>query len=900
MHKLSSVHFVAALVILAALCGCGGGGGGGNGNGGGGSGGGTPEPVLSVTPAASNVFTSETVTLVAAGGTPPYTYIVTAGAGTVTAAGIYTAAPTAGTATVTVTDAAGRLATATITASARAGVAIVPGSITMPASSGQSYAFAGQGGVGSYQFQLLSGPGSITPNGVYTAGTRSGTATIQVTDQQGKTATATVKSVFVRTNGPVYSAATDGTSWYLGGSFSAVNAYQTPHLAALDPAGGSPNLACDLQDGFDDVVLTTVSDGTFLYVGGRFSHYRGVEIPGGLVKIDPVTCQIITTFFRSTDQAISTSALFVSGNSLLVNAYAPRYRGISVATSTGHTLMRLDTTTGNLDANFHVTLPIGELPRIFATSTAVYAGIFKLDPVTGAQDAAFQLSFANTVNAYAASGNSLYVGGFFGGGQGNLRKVDARTGAVDPAFDSGLVLDGNVYDLALAGNSLYVAGAFTNYGNDVRNGLAKVDAATGALDMAFAPAASFLRNIADGGAHAVLYDSGSLYVTGNFMIGGTTPAMHIARLDGATGAIDTTFTRAVGLSDTGYTLTRQGNTLFVGGRFVAYRGTRAPNLAKLNIADGVADPAFTGIGTDGRISALALHDGFLYLGGEFSTYNGAPAQHLAKVSASTATLDTGFTQPTASIDQPVSHLAVTDSGLFISGNFVVYRGIVQHGFAKLNLVDGSVDTAFVNGFADGFAGPIAVHGSYVYTSSTTTSYGSLAYPAINRIDVITGAADAAFPGVPAGSEYNVAITFSGNTGYASISRAVPGSGSPVSNIVKFDGGSGTVDTGFSAAVDQVFTPILALRGVGSSLYAAATPTQYASDGYGYFLTKLDAATGAMDTTFSHPSATANGSIRALESTGTDLWVAGEFSQYRGAPAYFFVRVDPATGAISEP
>ena len=39
---------------------------------------------------------------------------------------------------------------------------------------------------------------------------------------------------------------------------------------------------------------------------------------------------------------------------------------------------------------------------------------------------------------------------------------------------------------------------------------------------------------------------------------------------------------------------------------------------------------------------------------------------------------------------------------------------------------------------------------------------------------------------------------------------------------------------------------------------------------------------------------------ALETTGTDLWVGGEFSQYRGAPAYYFVRVDPISGAISEP
>lgn len=887
MSHPGSLPRLTAILILVGLSGCGGGGGGG---------GSTPPPPsppppLTLSPAAAAVFTNETVTLTTAGGTPPYTYSVSAGAGTVSTTGVYSAPADVGTATVTVRDSAGVVATVNVSISLR--LAIVPASITMPASSGQSFTFAGQGGTGPYQFQLMSGPGSVTANGVYSAGTGSGTATLQVTDQQGTTATATVKSVFVRTNGPVHSVVSDGTNWYLGGSFSAVNAYQTPGFVALDPADGSPKLGCDLQDGFDDEVLTTVSDGTSLYVGGKFSHYRGVATPGGLVKIDPVNCRVIRTFFEPTDNAILTSALFVSGSSLLVNAYSPRYRGNAIATSVGHVLIRVDTTSGNLDPAFHVTLPIGELPRIYATATAVYAGIYKLDGVTGAWVQGYQIPFNSTVNAYLVAGDSLYIAGFFGGGEGSLRKVDADTGAIDPAFDPLRLTDGYVYDLALVGNSLYVGGAFSKYGTDDRGGLAKVDALTGVLDTTFAPSASFLRAIADGGVHSILYDNGSLYVTGNFVIAGGTPATHIARLDAATGAIDTTFTQAVGLSDTGRTLTKVGTTLYVGGKFVAYRGTPAANLAKLNVTSGVADPAFTNIGTDGRVSALALRDGDLYLGGEFLHYDGAPAQYLAKVSASSAALDTTFTQSSVGPNQPISTLSAGASGLFIGHEFRVYRGVYQPGFSKVSYTDGSLVQPFSSGIdVDSFA-PIVVHEPFAYAA---TSYGVM-----SRVDTTSGVRDTSFPGVPAAGAQRIAITFAGDTGYASFLRFDAGGGNPVSAIGKFDASTGTVDTNFIASFDSVFHPIHAMRSVGSSLYVAASSEQFApTDGYGLFLARLDATTGAMDTAFSQPSKSTNAPIRAIESTGADVWVAGEFTRYRGAPANYFVRIDPVTGAISEP
>ena len=71
---------------------------------------------LVVTPGAATINLSSTLTLTAAGGTPPYGFAVTAGAGTIDASsGRFVAPARVGTSTVTVADAAGAVATATIT-----------------------------------------------------------------------------------------------------------------------------------------------------------------------------------------------------------------------------------------------------------------------------------------------------------------------------------------------------------------------------------------------------------------------------------------------------------------------------------------------------------------------------------------------------------------------------------------------------------------------------------------------------------------------------------------------------------------------------------------------------------------------------------------------------------------
>jgi PKD domain/Malectin domain len=64
----------------------------------------------------------------------------------------------------------------------------------------------------------------------------------------------------------------------------------------------------------------------------------------------------------------------------------------------------------------------------------------------------------------------------------NLALVDLNSGNVDPSFVTPLFNIGKINDLVLRGNRLYVAGEFTKVAGKVHDGLASLNATTGALD----------------------------------------------------------------------------------------------------------------------------------------------------------------------------------------------------------------------------------------------------------------------------------------------------------------------------------------------------------------------------------------------------------------------------------
>jgi hypothetical protein len=862
-------------------------------------------------------------TLIPTGGSGPYTFLVLSGAGTVDAStGVFTAPTQAGSSVVQVTDAAGE--TAQVTINNNVALAIAPESITVTAGAGQTSPFSGVGGTPPYTYALVSGPGSLSATGIYSSANTSGSAVVRVTDSLGISASASVRVLRIRVNGPVAAAVTDGTSWYIGGSFTAVNPYSAPRLIVADGATGDPVLGCDLQSGFlNGTVSAIATSSSAIYVGGEFDHYRGIPA-SNLVKIDPVTCDLDPVFNQSGGlgdgmaPGTQVGGLLLSGNSLYVSGAFSVYRGTPVGA-----VIKLDATTGNLDPNFAQTAGRGFAGPLALSGNTLFVGgsfttydgaavahLAKVDATTGHVDPTFGGGSApdSAVFALTISGSSLYAGGVFthyGPTAASVAKVDLATGALDPVFTAATSGYDSVYSLLVSGTSLYIGrqpSGQTIFGIP----LAKVDATTGATDNAFTQPYMIDQQVS-----TIAVSNGAMYIGGPFQTYRGQTVQGVAKIDPTTGALDTTFTHSTGVNGQVQGIAFSGSNVVIGGLISTYRGTPAPHLAKIDIQTDTPDPTFLALGgTNSPVSALTLFNGALYATGAFTTLNGTNASGVAKLDPASGVVDTTFA-PTGML--PSNVILAYGGALYVGGQPTI---TFPSALVKLDPLTAAVDTTFAaNGPVTGFVQALAALGSSLYVGGQFSSYGSK--PALNlaKIDAATGVLDQTFTqvtGISGGGGGSVvyAVATTGSSVYVGGDF---GSyrGTAVQNIAKVDATSGALDTTFTQPTG--FTApnswISALLVSGSSLYAGGQFATYrTADAEN--LAKVDAVSGLLDTTFAQTPGVCDagygqpqcgGWVTAIGVVGSRLYVGSYYaSSYRGQPAYYFFPVDLNTGAVLDP
>lgn len=306
-----------------------------------------PTTALSISPAVAAVEVRHTVSFAAAGGIPPYAYSLAAGGGSISAAGIYTAPSAAGSAAVTVRDAAGSSSVASVTVVAASPLAISPGTLTLGV--GATYQFSAAGGVSPYTFSLYSGTGTVSGSGLYTApgSVPSNPDTVRVTDAAGSTADASVQvvaggSVNVSPSSPTVSEG--GTVTFVGSGGTA------PYTYSLSPATGAGSIGATTgvytapvaAVGTIATVTVTVTDsGTPASVSTQVTVVPSA--PANLTATTPKNKQIQLTWTNTTTVATSIVILRQTGGSgsftpiATVSATATSYLDLSVSPNTLYT-----------------------------------------------------------------------------------------------------------------------------------------------------------------------------------------------------------------------------------------------------------------------------------------------------------------------------------------------------------------------------------------------------------------------------------------------------------------------------------------------------------------------------------------------------------------------------------
>ncbi len=521
----------------------------------------------------------------------------------------------------------------------------------------------------------------------------------------------------------------DGTTVYAGGdfttAFSSSTGTQTRNrLAAFATSNGA---LTGWNPGADAAVYAITPDagtGT-VYIGGQFTTLGGVarvslgavSTAGASTGWDPAITgcheQHVTKVVGGLAKCVPWTTAIAIGNGTV-------YAGGNFSNAGGvirHHAASWDLSTGDLNAWNPVVASkvygIAPLPSGIAlggefTSVGgiIRHGLAVIDLTTGQADPGFTADLDGMVLdiVKTADGQGAYVAGDFanvnGQSHANIVKIDATTGAVDPAFKAKPNRD--VWQMSLTGSSLYIGGKFKRVGTVSRVHAAKLDAATGAVDPSWkADTVGPTGKLRAGGMVMGIQatpDGSKVFIAGPFTtLNGASVTGGIAVVDGTTGAFTATQIGGVqGCSSVGPWI----NRLYISDDGLRlYGGDVCPdyiyqwdtvNLGTPSNPTGLIWRTKCNGGMQGRLEVnghfyFGTHGGNKGGGGACSAYPGGPdvtTQQRFWVFNSSD----GYLLPYApEFDSPMGvwSYAASPQGLLVGGDFTFAgaRGVVQQGFA---------------------------------------------------------------------------------------------------------------------------------------------------------------------------------------------------------------------------
>lgn len=549
----------------------------------------------------------------------------------------------------------------------------------------------------------------------------------------------------------------------------------------------------------------------------------------------------------------------------------------------------------------------------FSTYKGVpYAGIVALKP-DASVDTGFSVGtgfdFDPTEMVLLPDGD-LVLGGGFTTYQGTAANRIVRLnpdGSIDTSFAYGSGFNGNVSALALDGNNLYVGGSFTQYQGVARGRVVRL-LTDGSVDGTFAAGVGFNSQVS---AICLNSDgSGSVYVGGSFTTYQGVTRNRIVRLT-SLGAVDGGFVAGTGFTDpVRHILSTPGTpggiyVRVVGSGLVTYKGTTIDSFSPLRIlANGTLDPAFTqpSVLEDHYYESVPVGDGTndVYVVGGFLGFGATGSGLLARMksdgSAVSSRLSSGFVSSWGSSVQVLEVAAGSAGQIWAGGLFGWYNGTSTPGLARLNF-DGTFDSSFavksgllnigfgvysILPYADG-TGRVLIGGGF-------TNYDGAGTPSALRLNA-DGTRDMSFSAGPGQAVSALAFALDGTGKIYAGGSFFWVNGTAQAKIARLHT-DGTLDTEFAvgSGFNGNVASIVPISDGSGDLYVAGNFTTYKGVGQTRIV-RLN-ATGGVVGSFS-PGTGFNASVAALViAPDGDLYVAGNFTAYNGTNINRIARLNP--------
>jgi trimeric autotransporter adhesin len=527
------------------------------------------------------------------------------------------------------------------------------------------------------------------------------------------------------------------------------------------------------------------------------------------------------------------------------------------------------------DAQFGWPGPGGEILSIATQNGDIYAsGLFSPTNAPVEVWNGAQWSTIGQVHGYpqaivydmAFVGNDLYIAGTFT----NVNGV-AATGLArwDGANWSSVGFSGSLTALAVSGNNLYVGGFFTNSTADggIATNIASWDGAAWHMlggGLGGAPGAG-------SGVEAITLQSGLVYAGGGFTNSGSLLITNLAVWNGSSwSALGGPFNSAV------YALSFNGGNLIAGGVFGQIGATAASGVAQWNgsswsaLGGGVA-----GGSPFSEVTRLAVLGGTVYASGAFTSAGGVAATNIASWNG------TSWSPLGSGVSSTITRLTSSGTNLYVGGNFLLAGGTIANGLASWNGANWSAfgSSGRLNGVALSVSA-LAGDGINLYSGGTFIAAGQSNANYVARFDGANWHPLGSGIGPSGSSVRALAIATNGLYVGGQFSSA---GGVSAANIAFWNG------TNWSALGGGPGGVVASILVRTDGIYAVGAPFGTSSYGSPFFMrwdgTNWNNSLALTNSFFAEMFNTPNITMDALASSGTNIFVGGEFNFAQGDQNY---------------
>lgn len=660
------------------------------------------------------------------------------------------------------------------------------------------------------------------------------------------------------------------------------------------PVGGFPQA--------NDRVRAFAQDGTYMYIGGEFTAvgtpanpliYTNLakctatnSLPDPNVSVPQGTVKVIVS-----DGA---GGFFVGGQFNSVVPGPARNRIFHLLAN------------GTVDPAWSAGTISTDVFALAFDGTSLYVGgafvtiggqtrnrIAKLSGATGAVDLAWDanLTASTRVMAIVLNGSDVYIGGQFtavnGQTRNNIAKVEATTGALDMAWDPNV--NNTVETLALDAGLLYIGGGFSTISGTLRSNIGRVNAVTGALDMVWNPGAN-------GTVYVITPDAAGIYVGGNFGICGIQMRWRIARVSASgAGGADTWNPGndpVSNLINTVFAIRIFGGSVYVGGDFRRMGGEFINHGAKLDPVTGNADAAWQPNRLS-QVEDIAIDGaGNMLLGGGFSanSVGGYGRNFVARIDKATKALDLSW-KPYI-VGSLVRSLLVNGTDIYVGGFFNRVNSTLMNHLVKLSTISGALDPAWNPLGANSDVHCMASDGANLFLGGNFTNIGGVGRGRLAKLALANpGTVDATWN--PNANNIVHAIQFDGAGNlYAGGDFTIMIGGQSRNRLAK-------LSTSGAGAADAIWDPspsstVYSLLLSGLDLFVGGNFTMISGQARSRIAKLTTTGVGAADAGW---VVNAGGLVFAMYQNGVDLYVGGNFSVFAAQPRNRLAKVSAASGAL---